>query len=90
MKNEMKIFLVKNDLLKNSLTSDSSAQLHVLWGYCNPLGMDATEICILKETHQVGFSCFLEGQKGRSTPSPFSILNLLCNLSTESGKGKLP
>ena len=53
-----------NELNKKQLlrpfTSNSSCKLDVLWHYSHPLGMDGTEICILKQTNKVGLCCLLK------------------------------
>lgn len=50
-------------------TSYSSCQLHVFLHNSDTLGMDGTEIGILKQVDQISFCCFLQGEQGMTLPS---------------------
>ena len=45
---------------------DPPHKLDVLWHNCDPFGMNGTQICILKESYQICFTCFLQPHHGRS------------------------
>lgn len=44
------------------LAPDASRQLYVLGHDRDALRVDGTQICVLKQSHHVGFSCLLERQ----------------------------
>eukprot|EP00636_Phaeomonas_parva_P012272 CAMPEP_0118870870 /NCGR_PEP_ID=MMETSP1163-20130328/13668_1 /TAXON_ID=124430 /ORGANISM="Phaeomonas parva, Strain CCMP2877" /LENGTH=183 /DNA_ID=CAMNT_0006805911 /DNA_START=184 /DNA_END=731 /DNA_ORIENTATION=- len=49
--------------------TDPARQLHVLYKDGDALGMDGTEIAILKEVHEVGFGRLLKRQNGLTLPT---------------------
>lgn len=44
----------------SSFTTDAAGQLYVFWHDSDPLGMDGTQVGILKQTHKVGLAGFLK------------------------------
>ena len=71
-----------------TLTTNTPGQLNILGHDRHTLGVDSTEIGILKESHQVGLGSFLQGQDGRSL-EPQVGLEILGNLTDQTLKGKL-
>jgi hypothetical protein len=57
--------------------------LHVFWHDGHSLGVDGAEVCVFKETNQVGLGCFLESEDGGALESQVS-LELTSDFSNES------
>jgi hypothetical protein len=47
------------------LASDAPGQLNVLGHDGDTLGVDGSQVSVLKETHKVGLSSLLQGEDGR-------------------------
>ena len=48
----------------SSLSSDSPGQLDVLWHDGDTLGVDGTQVGVLKQTNQVSLTSLLKFEKG--------------------------
>ena len=70
--------------IKMSITSDPAGELHVLDLDGTALGMDGTQVSVLKDTYNVGFSCLLQGNKGLRLEAHLSTTGLSCDLSDKS------
>ena len=70
------------------LASDPPGQLNVLGHDGDPLGMDGTEVGVLKESNQVGLAGFLEGHHSRALEPQIS-LEVLSNLTDKPLEWKL-
>jgi len=57
-----------------ALSTDTTSQLNILGHDGHTLGMDGTQVGIFKETHQISFSSFLEGQDSRSLETEIGLL----------------
>lgn len=57
----------------STLTPDPPSQLDILGHDCNTLGMDGTEIGVLKQTHEVCLSCLLESQHSMALETQISL-----------------
>ena len=63
----------------SSLSSDTTCQLDVLWHNSHTLGVNGTQVGVLKQTHQVGLGCFLQstsvprGGLGGLKPTPSAV-----------------
>ncbi len=75
------------DILR-TFTADTAGQLNVLGHDCHTLGVDSTQVCVLKETNQVSLSGLLQGQDGRSLESKIT-LEVLGDLTNQSLEGQL-
>ena len=64
----------------SSLSTDSSGQLDVLGHDGDTLGMDGTQVGVLKQTNQVSLTSLLEGHDSRGLESEVS-LEILGNFS---------
>ena len=51
-------------LRSRSFSTDPSCKLHVLGRDGDTLGMDGTEVCVLKEANQIRFGCVMYGYHG--------------------------
>ena len=67
----------------SAFTTDSAGKLNVFWHNGDSLGMNSTQVCILKETNQVSFWCFLESHNSWRLKSKIS-LEVLSNFSNQS------
>ena len=65
------------------LSSDSPSQLDVLWHDGDTLGMDGTQVSVLKETNKVGLRGLLESHDSRGL-EPKVGLEVLGNLPDET------
>ncbi len=70
------------------LPADATSQLDVLGHDRHPLGMDCTQISVLKEPHQVRLRCFLQRQNRRALEAQIS-LEVLSDLPHQSLERKL-
>ena len=66
-----------------SLSTDTTSQLDILGHDSNTLGVDGTQVGILKESNKVGLGGFLKGQDGRSLESKIG-LEILGNLTNKT------
>jgi len=71
------------DPTSRSLSSDSSGELDILWHDGDSLGVDGAEVGVFKETDQVGFGGFLEGEDSGALESEV-VLVLSGNFTNES------
>ena len=67
----------------SSLSTDSSGQLDVLWHDGDTLGMDGTQVGVLKQTNQISLTGFLESHDSRALESQVS-LEVLGNFSHQT------
>ena len=65
------------------VSSDSLGQLQILGHDGHSLGLDRTQICVLKQGDEVSFSSFLKSQDCLTLESNF-LFPLLGNLSDKS------
>lgn len=72
-----------------SLATDSPGKLDILGHDCDTLGVDGTEICILKEPNKVSFCCLLQCQHCMALESQIG-LEVLSDFSNKSLEGKFP
>jgi histone H3 len=70
------------------LATDAPGQLDVLGHDGDTLGMDGSQVGVLKETHKVGLSSLLEGEDGRGLEAEIS-LEVLGNLPHQALEGEL-
>ena len=63
--------------------SDPSGQLNVLGHDGHPLGVDGTEVGVLKKTHQISLTSFLKSHHSR-TLEPQVSLEVLSNLTDKT------
>ena len=73
---------------KLSLFSDASGQLDILGHDGHPLGVNSTQVGVLKQTNEVCLCCFLKCTDG-STLETQICLEILSNFSYQSLEGKL-
>jgi hypothetical protein len=71
-----------------ALSADAAGKLNILRHDCDTLGVDSTQVGILKETNEVGLGGFLEGQNGRSLETKIG-LEILGNLTDKTLEGQL-
>ena len=67
----------------STLSTDAAGELDVLWHDGHTLGVDGSQVGILKESNQVGLSSFLEGKHSRALETQVS-LEVLGNLTDKS------
>jgi hypothetical protein len=77
------LFACRNRKHLRAFTADATGQLNVLGHDGNTLGMDGSQVGVLEQADQVGFSRLLEGQDGRALESQVS-LEVLGNLSHQA------
>ena len=72
-------------MLRNlsSLSTDSSGQLDVLGHDGDTLGMDGTQVGVLKQTNKVSLTSLLEGHDGRALESEIG-LEVLSNFTNKT------
>ena len=73
----------------SSLSTDSSGQLDVLGHDGDTLGMDGTQVGVLKQTNQISLTGLLESHDSRALESQVS-LEVLGNFSHQTLEGQLP
>jgi hypothetical protein len=71
-----------------AFTANTAGELDILGHDGNTLGVNRTQVGILKETNQVSLGGFLEGKDGRSLKTEIG-LKVLRNLTHETLKGQL-
>ena len=76
------------ELKLGPLATDPPSQLDIFGHDGHPLGMDGTEVGVLKETHQVGLTSLLKGHHSR-TLEPQVSLEVLSNLTNKTLERKL-
>ena len=64
-------------------TTDPPGQLDILGHDGHPLGVDGTEVGVLKETHQISLTSFLKSHHSR-TLEPQVSLEVLSNLTDKT------
>ena len=70
------------------LATDAPGQLDVLGHDGDTLGVDGSQVGVLKETHEVGLSSLLEGKDGGRLETEIS-LEVLGNLPHQALEGEL-
>merc|ERR1719219_1769207 len=81
-------FELQLDHILSSLPPDPPGQLDILGHDCDTLGVDGAQVCILKQTNQVGLACFLESSNS-CTLEPEVGLEILSNLTDQALEGQL-
>jgi len=71
-----------------SLSANSAGKLDILRHDGNTLGVDSTQVSILKKSHKVSLGGFLKGQDGRSLEAQIT-LEILGNLTHKTLEGQL-
>ena len=69
--------------LSVSFTSDTSHQLDISRHNHHSFRVDGTQVGVFKESHQIGFSGFLQGYYHRGSKS-YIYFESLCNFSDQS------
>ena len=73
----------------STLATDAAGQLDVLGHNGHTLGVDGSQVGVLKQAHQVGLSSLLEGQHSAALETQVS-LEVLGNLTNQTLEGQLP
>ncbi len=71
-----------------TLTTDTTSKLNILGHDSHTLGMNSTQVSILKQSHKVRLTRLLQGQNG-SRLKPQISLEILSNLTDETLEGGL-
>lgn len=66
-----------------SFATDTTGQLDIFWHDSYAFRMDGTQVGVFKESNQVGFCGFLQGQYGRSLEAKIR-LEILCDLTNKT------
>ena len=74
--------------ISGPLAADPSGQLNILGHDGHPLGVDGTEVGVLKESHQVSLTSLLESHHSRAL-EPQVSLEVLSNLTDKTLEGQL-
>ena len=77
-----------NWTILSSVTTNTSYKLHILGKDSNTLGMDGTQVGVLKKTYVVCLRGLLQGKDGRSL-EPKILLEILGNLTYQTLEGEL-
>ena len=72
----------------STLSTDTAGQLDVLGHDGDPLGVDGTQVGVLKQTNKVGLASLLQGHHGGALESQVG-LKILCNLTDKTLEGEL-
>ena len=72
----------------STFSTDTASELDVLGHDGDTLGVDGAQVCILKQTNQVGLASFLESSNSR-TLEPEVSLEILGNLTDQALEGEL-
>ena len=72
----------------STLTTDTAGQLDILGHDGHTLGMDGTQVGVLKQTNEVSFAGLLEGHNSRAL-EPQVSLEVLGNLTDQTLEGEL-
>ena len=75
-------------ICSDTLTTDATGQLDVLWHNGDALGVDGAQIGVLEQADHVGFGGFLESENSLGLESQVRLV-LLGNLSDEALEGQL-
>lgn len=75
-----------NPEVEVAFSSDSSSELHVLLFNSHSLSVDATQVSVLEDAHQVGLGGFLKSQEGLSLASK-GVIELHADGSHDSLEG---
>lgn len=57
----------------STFPTDTAGKLNVLGHYGHPLGMDGTQISVLKQTHQISFRSLLKGKNSMALEPQISL-----------------
>jgi hypothetical protein len=71
-----------------TLSTDATSELHILGHDSDTLGMDSTEVRVLKETDEVSLRRFLQGQHSRSLKAKIRV-QVLGNLTDQTTERSL-
>ena len=72
----------------STLSTDTASQLDVFWHDSHTLGMNGTQVGVLKKTDKVSLTGFLEGHNSRALETQVG-LEILGNLTDQALEGKL-
>ena len=72
----------------STLSTDTAGQLDVLGHDGDPLGVDGTQVGVLKETHEVSLASLLQSHDSRAL-EPQVSLKILSNLANKTLEGEL-
>ncbi len=73
-------------MVLESLSTDSSGELHVLLHDGHSVGVDCAQVGIFKQTNNVHLSCFLDSKECLGLESELGV-NAFANSSNESLEG---
>ena len=76
-------------IYSDAFTANASCKLDVLRHDGDTLGVDCTQVCVLKETDHVGLCCFLKSKHSLRL-EPEIRLVLSCNFTDEALERQLP
>jgi hypothetical protein len=71
----------------HSLTTDTTSQLHVLHLNGNSLGVDRSQVGVLKQSNEIRLTCLLQRSNGRGLETEIS-LEVLSDLTNETLEGE--
>jgi hypothetical protein len=74
---------ISMQLFLRSLSAETTCKLDILGLDSDTLGMDSCQVGVLKESNEVGFTCFLESSNGGRLETQV-CLEILGNLTNES------
>ena len=72
----------------STFSTDAACELNVLWHDGHPLGVNRTQVGVLKQTHQVSLRSFLK-RKNSVTLEPQISLEVLRDFTNKTLKGEL-
>jgi|ERR1740117_1763511 len=72
-----------------TFSADTASKLDVLWHNGDTLGVDSTQVSVLKQSNEVSLTGLLESTNG-SRLEPKISLEILSNFSHETLEGQLP
>ena len=72
----------------STLSTDTASQLDVFWHDSHTLGMNGTQVGVLKKTDKVSLTGFLEGHNSRALETQVG-LEILGNLTDQALEGQL-
>ena len=79
----------KRDFNLSSLASDTAGQLDILWHDCDTLGVDSTQVGVLKQTNKVGLGSLLKSHDGGGLEAEIG-LEILGDFTDKTLEGELP
>ena len=77
-----------NPMNLGTFPADAARQLNILGHDGNTLGVNSTQVGIFKETNEVGFRSFLQGQDSGGLEAQV-VLEVLRNLADQALEGSL-